>query len=96
MTQEDATPGNYEHYTVGLNPAREDGTWLTEEEALRNFALQFCKAMSKAQGRMMYVRLKPELTQTHNFDEDMPTYLLVGRFSVKMDPPVGLREGLSS
>jgi hypothetical protein len=81
----------YEHYSIGLNPDRADGLWPTREAALQGFASQFCQSMEAAQGRNVYVRIAPKLTEIRLFEEREPMFKIVGRFSVEVEPPVRLR-----
>ena len=65
---------------IGLNPDREDGTWPTETTAWVAFAMQFAKMCEGKQTASLWLRLVPELKEVRTFEEDMPRYVVVGRF----------------
>jgi len=69
-----------EHVVIGRNP--DHGYWLTEVEAVTNFAWQLEEFLKGAEGKLLFVRRAPKLERHKVFDLDKPVYYMIGRFSL--------------
>ena len=72
-----------QHVIVGRNPDPDtEGHWLTEVEAVTNFAWQLENLLKDAEGKLLLVRRAPKLESHHLFSMDKPVYTMFGRFSI--------------
>jgi len=71
-----------QHVLLGRNPDTDHGHWLTEAEALTNFARQFEELLNDAEGKLLFIRRAPKLESHNLFEMDKPVYSMVGRFSI--------------
>ena len=71
-----------QHVLLGRNPDTEHGHWLTEAEAMTNFARSFEELLKDAEGKLLYIRRAPKLESHRLFDMDKPVYSMVGRLSI--------------
>jgi hypothetical protein len=69
------------HHLVGGNPADEQGSWATVEEAVLAFAEQFAKISLAAQGGFLFIHRAPVLQSDRQF-EGGERHKMIGLFSV--------------
>jgi hypothetical protein len=69
------------HYLIGGNKGDPDDYCDTKEEAMINFAKQFAELIENEQGKYLFIRRPPLLTENDMF-EGGTKYRMIGRFGL--------------